>query len=340
MGIGSNQNDVGYLKGRTRIVTDLKTGRDYVVEYNPDEDSPFVRGPQREVANPIVFDLNTRTGWQTMIDYPVSRDLVLNVWTESPEVSESDPTTGPSPFAIPPDFNGAGVPFGGATVVGRSEMGHLGVSRDVYFNACPGAMSRLGAAGETLRYEPQIYPKYFTTNDGGTYRTYTLPSGAPLSNVEFNNPSGRTGQLVFGSTPTQSDIISRRARSWAYTSTGTGYNDVRSRPARKFFGSVGPNTPGQAVRCPVAWNCANVEIVGNAVSALGATITFSLWFTPRNWDPARLAVGDYGIGPITAVPGIAIPLSDNIEWVFVEARTAIAPAALESLFELNYWLGT
>jgi len=343
MGIGSNQNDLGYLKGRQRIVSD-RNGQTHVVEYNPDLDAPFVRGPEREVANPIIFDVSTRTGWQTMIDYPVSRDLSLNVWTESPDVSEQDPAVGPSPFTISPDFDAGGIPFGGATAVGRVEIGHLGVSRDIYFNAGAGEMFRFAASGETLRYEPLLFPKFFTANDTAStlYRIYTLPDGTPLTNLEFNNPSARVSNAMFSSTVTQRPILSRSARSWAYTSTGTAYNDVRSRPQRKFFGSIGAATPGQAVRVPVAWNATHVEITGSPLTALGAAVPLIVYQQYQNVPPPPAGAGVQvrTVGGQVAGPGIAIPLINNVEWIYVKAFAAIDPAAQETLFEVNYWLGT
>jgi len=344
MGIGSNQRDINYLKGRKRIVSDAGTGQTYVTEYNPDEDAPFVRGPEREVANPIIFDLASRTGWQTMIDYPVSRDLTISVWTESPDVSENDPAVGPSPFNVPPDFDSDGVPYGAATAVGRVEMGHLGISRDVYFNAGAGEMYRFAAGGETLRYEPLLFPKYFPVNDSFSpiYRIYTLPDGTPLTNLEFNNPSPRTGNAVFSFAPqTQGAILGRRARSWAYTSTGTGYNDVRSRPQRKFFGSIGPNTPGQAVRIPVAWNATHVEVTGSPISGTGNPIPLIVYQQYQNTPPDPVVgVRSRTVGGEITPAGVAIPLINNVEWIYVAALTTIAPGAQETLFEVNYWLGT
>jgi hypothetical protein len=351
----TRQNDVRFLKGRQKIVTDRVTGRDMITETNPDEDYSLVRGPSNEVGNPIVFDVQTRSGWQTSIDFNdnLSRDLIALVWTDTPEVSESDPTVGPSPFTIAPDHYGDPLqipPFGGATVVGRCEIGHLGVSKDIYFQAPPGQLIKFSAAAETMRYQPILYPKYFLADDASSVvcRIYRTVGGEILSNMTFNNPQSSTTIKVLNQSVAQQPILIRQARSWSYMSNGTGFNDARSRPCRKFFGSVGANTPpggaAHAVRCPVAWNATHVEVLGNTVDNTGAIVPMRFWQVPRNFPlPTAFAPSKiYGVGPfeLTSTAGSGmVPLIDDCEWIVVETMGTIGPNIPEQLFEINYYLG-
>jgi hypothetical protein len=333
-----NRLPAAYHKGNQRLAQDWQTGDEHVLTDQPDGPWTTIAGPTSEIGNPILFDALQSSGRQARIEFAnmVGRDLVLQCWIDPPEITAASGT--PSPLLVQPNLVGMGgaTPEGGCEVVGQLICGHLGCSVDHLFNIPGGFAIKVGFSGESASYEPILVPKYWLANDTNPLqRTFDVAPGEPLTNAKWNQPnSGLLQRLVNAVGPTQAGILTGGVMSRAYFDSGSGFVDNRSRPSRRFSGALAQDhVPDHTFAvCPVAYNCSTVELVGGTVDSAGAPIALHFYQTQRG--QTRLI----GPSPLTTL-GVAIPLVDNCDRIFVTNAVPVAAGTADVLFELNFYLG-
>jgi hypothetical protein len=344
MGSG-RQNDPGFIRGRQRVTADYRTGRDLIVEDNPNDIYAQIRGPRASKGNPTQYDALTRSGWQASVlwEEMVPRDTVLTFLNDPTDITE--PQLGPSPFNVQATLASLvglgtlGTPLGGAEGLAQVVYGAMGVSKTLFFNAPPGMAQVFAVSCEASECQPLITPKYWFPNDSNPLqRTYDIAPGNGLNNVRWNQPDSHLlqqfiGATVIAGTNTQKPILTNVAQSWAYYSDGHAYVDNRSRPSRRFSGSIARD--GTAFHtfsiAPRAWNCDFVELNGGQLDAGGNPI--SVQFMQEQVINAQNRL----IGPFPA--NQAIPLLDKVERIWVTTAVPVAAGSADTLYELNFYLG-
>ena len=343
MGSG-RQNDPGFIRGRQRVTADYRTGRDVVVEDDPNAEFAQIRGPRASKGNPTQYDALTRSGWQASVlwEEMVPRDTVLTFLNDPTDITE--PQLGPSPFSVQPvvlaGVGTLGTPLGGAEGLAQVVYGAMGVSKTLFFNAPPGQAQVFAFSGEASETQPLITPKYWFPNDSNPLqRTYDIvPGTVPLTNVSWNQPDSNLLQRFIAATAaagtnTQKPILTNVAQSWAYYSDGHAYVDNRSRPSRRFSGSIARD--GTAFHtfsiAPRAWNCDFVELNGGQLDASGTPVGVQFMQEQVINAQSRL------IGPFPA--NQPVPLLDKVERIFVTTSVPVAAGSADTLYELNFYLG-
>lgn len=252
----------------------------------------------------------------------------------------ADPLSASSPLLIAPTQASDQVPpIGGAIATAQLDFGHLGTPQSVIFDIPPGQIIKAPFAGRFGILSARLRPRYYTNSDSGagpvTRQYLAFPGGPVLTNQLWNSTQTLT-MAQNGFAAAGGSGLTHSVRGWL--AEGFLSNDVPSKPARRFYGTVKctnlVNT--MTVFCPVAFAATYVQLVGGAT--LGASATNSTEILQFFQVPLPTSgVGQQLVGPFP--PNQLVPLiagCQNI--VVVNSPNVVTANILEVPFELDYFL--